>query len=98
MNLTIKTNNVPRDIINLWELTEKERKDFDWVTDEGEQFFRYKGTLYALSEFMTTSMPFGAPQLESKGWDGYHSDSFFSAVLVKYTGDLEQVIVGLALS
>lgn len=95
MSLTITTNNVPRNVIDAYELTPAERSDFDYLNwTEIEQgtdsatFFRFKGTLYDLGEFMHTgNMP------EFTKWHGYQSDSFFSGILVRYTEDMEQVII-----
>lgn len=94
MTHTIKTNNVPRNIISGFELTEKQQKEFDyleWDQDDGKwiyaTFFKYKGELYDLSEFMVT------PE-SLTGWDCYQSDTHFSGLVVKYVNDNEQVIVG----
>lgn len=95
MSLIIKTNNQPRSIIYGYELTEKEQAEFDYINDiESAQFFRYRGNLYDLGEFMyidrkRESLPEGF-----KHWHGYQSDSFFSGLLVKYTNDDDCVIVG----
>lgn len=92
MATVIKTNNVPRDLLDWDTLTPKERQEFDWLdTDDARQeayFVRYRGWVYCLDQFMS-----GGP----KGWDGHHSDSAFSAVLIRYAGK-DQVIMGLALS
>jgi hypothetical protein len=80
--MTIITNNVPRETIYGFELTEKEKEEFDYYSPDelnDATFFRYKGRLYDLGEFMR----FDSPTL-FKGWDGYSSDSFFSGVLVRY--------------
>lgn len=91
MTLTIKTNNVPRDIVYGFELitNEKVRKQFDWMNDEEfseSSFFCYKNYWYSLQDFMRPNGCF-------EGWDGVHSDTYFSGQLVKLHGD-EQVIVG----
>ena len=59
MSTTIKTNNVPRDVINAWELTPTQRAEFDYLDwpaiDEGSDsasFVRYRRDLYDLSEFV----------------------------------------------
>lgn len=96
---TVITNHQPRDIVHEFELTAKERAKFDYLDwaamERGENsasFFRYKGETYDLGEFMRAEVvPAESPLI---GWDGYCSDSFFSGILVKYTGDFEQVIVG----
>ncbi len=95
--LTIKTNNVPRHTIDAWELTTKERQEFDyldWPTTEGDMypsatFFRYKGQVYDLGEFMRCdNVGFMAV------WDGYSNDTAWSGVLVRYVDEGESVIVG----
>lgn len=106
--ITIITNNVPRDLLDCYELTAKEREKFDYLDwDEIEQganptqFFRYKGEVYDLGEFQGTREWVGYNAPDFKGWHGYQSDSFFSGILVKYPEtddhrelDWERVIVG----
>ena len=99
MTLTIKTNNIPRETYQIFQLDEKEqqqvRKQFDYYNEEKLQeqnFFKYKNHWYCLSDFL---------RLENsdtfKGWEGYSSDSYFSGVLIKiqegFMGDWN-VIVG----
>lgn len=92
MALEIITNNVPREIIYYWDLTEKEKKEFDWI-ENGEEsdysFFRYKGKVYCLANFMRIDN-----NDDLKGWHGYSCDSYFSGTLVKYCEDNDFVIVG----
>lgn len=98
--MKITTNNVPRPVIYGWELSKKERKEFDYWTDEEieqQHFFRYRGDIYPLSDFMRIDENQVALR-PLKGWDGYMSDSYFSAVVVRYCDDYENVVVGLALS
>jgi hypothetical protein len=91
--LEIRTNNVPRDIIDWWELTKEERAELDWIEfmneNQTNEFFRYKGHAYALSEFMQCRKTCGLQE-----WDGYLSDTYFSGTLVRYCNHGEQVIVG----
>lgn len=94
--LNITTNNVPRPLIESWEVSPKEREDFDYIDwaacDEGRDsasFVRYKGRLYDLAEFMRVAI--GGP---FAGWDGYASDSYFSGVLVRFVNDGEYCILG----
>lgn len=97
-DMTIRTNNVPRYLIDAWELTPKEREEFDYLNwdaiEKGEDsatFFRYRGQLYDFSEF-SRIIPQGSKSCHPMecdnpafaGWDGYISDSFFSGLLVKY--------------
>ena len=91
--MKLKQNHVPRDIIMWYDLTAAEQREFDWLDTDDKRneatFFRYKGVVYALSEFMSIT-PAIAPHCQRPGWekfDGYHSDSFFSGVLVRYVED-----------
>jgi hypothetical protein len=107
MSVKVITNNVPRDVIEAHELTPAERAEFDYLDwpaiDDGRgsaSFFRYKGELHDLGEFSQDygiTKGVGLPEHLSK-WDGYRSDSMFSALVVRYVDDGERVIVGLALS
>ena len=93
-NVTIYTNNVPRSILYGYELSPKEAAEFDYMDDINDgSFFRYKGQVYDLSEFMRVSDTMGDCH-EFKDWHGYQGYSFFSGILVKYTADNEQVIIG----
>lgn len=95
--MEIITNNKPRHIIYGFELSNKEKEQFDYLDNIDEcSFFRYKGEIYDLKEFMRIDRAL-APHPQQKGWEswqGYSSDSCFSGVLVRYTSDYESVIVG----
>jgi ABC-type transport system substrate-binding protein len=95
MSLTIKSNSIPRDILNHWELTDKEKQEFDYIDFKDENcsatFFRYKGNVYDIGEFMRIERH---PDSEFMKWDGYSSDSYFSGIVIKYVNDNEQIIVG----
>jgi hypothetical protein len=73
-------------------LTEKERQEFDYLTDiDNADFVRYQDVVYGLDEFMRVEDGEGP----LAGWDGYKSESYFSGVLIKYAGDdFDGVIVG----
>ena len=87
--LTIKTNNHFIPILNSFDLTEDERKEFDYMDDINEgSFFRYKNLVYSLDQFMRIDKHSPFPD----GWHGYHSDSFFSGILVKFSDCNEAVI------
>lgn len=97
--MIIKTNNVPRDVLYWWELTDAERAEFDYLDSETSQsaasFFRYRGAVYDIGELIRIDKTV-APHPQRQGWekwDGYHSDSFFSGMLVRYVQDCERVIV-----
>lgn len=101
-NVRIMTNNVPRDIIEAWELSVDERAEFDYLDwqaiQEGRDsasFVRYRGQLYDLREFSPDwgiTKGSGLPAHLAE-WHGYLSESFSSAVLVRFVDD-EQVIIG----
>ena len=81
--LRIISNNVPRAIVQAWELTEAERAEFDYLDwsaiERGEgtrEFVRYRGETYDLED---TEGIFPA----DRRWF-YQSDSFFSGVLFRY--------------
>ena len=87
--MKIITNNQPRLLLYGYELTNKEKQDFDYLDDtDSHNFVKYKGNIYDVSEFIST---YNMDSL--KDWDGYSSDSFFSGILIKYI-DSDTVIVG----
>lgn len=91
-SVTIITNGHERELLNFYDLTDKERKDFDYVESFEEyqsyRFFRYKGNVYDTHDCEVSHDLFG-------GWSGYFSDSFFSGVLFKFVmPDMETVKVG----
>lgn len=88
-NIKIMTNNKPRQLIYGYELTDKQKQDFDYIDGiDSHDFVKYKNNIYDLSEFMR------AENNDSlKGWDGYSSDSYFSGTLVRYI-DSDTVIMG----
>lgn len=96
--MDIITNNVPRDIIYGYELSSKELAEFDYYTaDElgDASFFRYRGHVYDLGEFMYWDNP-ASPTRDN--WDGFQSDSYFSGVAVRYVNNFEQVVVATVYS
>lgn len=105
--MKITTNNVPRPLIDAYELTAAERLEFDYLDwtaiDHGldsATFFRYKGELHDLGEFSTDygiTHGSGLPSTLTD-WDGYRSDSAFSALVVRLTEDNESIVVGWMLS
>lgn len=99
---TITTNNVPRDILDAYELAPAERADFDYLDwsaiergEDSASFFRYRGQLYDLGEFERWDNPASPTRL---GWDGFRSDSYFSGIVVRYVDDCERIVVGTVLS
>jgi hypothetical protein len=99
MSVTIVTNNHPRDIIDAWELTPKEREQFDYLDwssiddcTDSASFFRYRGELYDIGEFVRVTADMAMP---FPRWDGYTSDTYFSGKLIRYVDNFERVIVAL---
>jgi hypothetical protein len=98
-DLTIITNNQPRECISYADLTDKEKKEFDYIDadkeadeDLGFRFFRYKGNVYDTQEFMGTYALHDDHAF--KDWDGYAGDTYFSGTLIKYVDmDCDRVIV-----
>jgi hypothetical protein len=107
MTVRVITNNVPRDVIDAWELSPAERERFDYIdwpaVEEGREsasFFRYRGELYDLGEFSADygiTKGSGLPPHLSR-WDGYMSESAFSALVVRYVDDYERVVIGRVVS
>jgi hypothetical protein len=94
--LTIITNNVPRDVLDAHELTVRERAEFDYIDwdaieagRDSASFVRYKGYTYDLGDVESTRQV-----AAFRGWDGFVSDSFFSGVLFRYCDDYEQIVCG----
>jgi hypothetical protein len=91
--MEIITNNVPRLLIDGYDLTEEERKKFDYDVDE-VAFFRYKGEVYDLGDFDAASSINGL-----KEWDGYMAQAFYFGLVIKWVRedgrmDYDRVIVG----
>lgn len=87
MPYVIRTNNVPRDIVPAYDLTPKERANYQGCMDEERidecTFVRYHGYPYLFEDFQRLEGTDDA----LKGWDGYHAESFSSGVLVKFAKD-----------
>ena len=91
--MKVKTDHKWRNMLYGYELTEKEKGEFDYISPEdidASSFFRYKGRVYYVGDFMVISGDDTALQ----GWDGYAPDSYFSGVVVKLSRDCEQYRVG----
>ncbi len=91
--MKITTNNHFRPILYWNELTEDEQKELNMYEDvEESSFFRYRDWCIDLCDFWRTD---SNDNWKDK-WDGYKTDSYFSAILVKYSDCNESVRVGLA--
>jgi hypothetical protein len=89
--MQIITNHKPRFTIDGFDLNARERAQFDYYDSESldcATFFRYRGAVYDVAEFMR------APDsLALLGWHGYASDSYFSGTLIRLIDNGESVIV-----
>ena len=90
-NCSIYGNNHWKPLAYGWELSESELSKFDYLDNPQDDFtgFRYNGNLYDLGEFMRIDKnnPFYGFA------DGYHGDSYFSGILVKFDESREAVKV-----
>lgn len=88
--LEIITNNKPRDLTYGYELSGAEKADFDYIDDiNAHDFVRYKGRVLDPDEFVVTD-----PNGKFAEWSGSRSETFYSGLLIKYTDDRQQVIMG----
>lgn len=88
--MEIKTNNQERNLIYGYELSAKERAEFDCIAPEdfdAHNFVRYRGRVYDVSEFMRCGESLA-------GWHGYASDSYFSGVVIRLSPDGERAVMG----
>lgn len=69
------------------------RSEFDYLNPEEDVdgFFRHHGVWYHLSQFERSPKSM-AP------WQGHHSDSFYSGVVIRLSADGEQYMVGTFIS
>lgn len=99
--MEVITNHHWYDVLSGYELTAKERKEFDYLDDEeimAPRFFRYRGQVYDLGEFMRVPKDQPWAGVNIRSWDGYVSDSYFSGVVVRFDEDGERIQVGTYLS
>ncbi len=92
MTLAIKTNHQYRNLMNFYELS-KQDQEYNEDNEEGT-FFEYKGMIYDLGDFMSIQGCGLAQSEDFCKWDGYHSDGYWSGVLVKYSDCGDTVKVG----
>ena len=103
--MEIKTDHKYRPLKALCELPKKVAKDFDYVKEEycTLRFVKYKGVWYdTLDTQRITTEPYlmGWEMPVSKDhiladWHAILSDTFFSAMVYKFSEDWESVIVGV---
>ena len=98
--MKITTNNQYRPILHWSELTEEEQTEYRDVYDDVEDssFFRYRHWTYDLNDFLRVNDSLNGKGKDHAlyGWDGYHNETFFSSVVIKYSDCSDYVRVGLA--
>lgn len=88
--LTIRTNNVPREMEPAILIPANAQKDFDYLSEDERmesRIVQYKGIYYDVYDFASVN------QTDLKGWDGVHADSYYSGVLVRMV-DATSVVMG----
>lgn len=87
----IKTNKHYRPILTWYDLTDKEQADIidDYDTVQESSFFRYKGQVYDLNDFMREPC-----EVDGQTWDASHGTSYFSGVVINLSNDGDSIQVG----
>lgn len=89
--MKIITNNKPRQLVYGYELTDKQKTDFDYLDDiDCEQFAQYQGMIIHIGEFMRL---YDDSEESKAGWHGVHGLNAFCGVLVKLL-DNGRIVVG----
>lgn len=94
--MNIVTNNRPRQLQALVDLSEDAQKEFDYIERDDEKYYprivQYKGAWYDVYDSQHIHKELGFDKF--KGWDAIVTETFFSGVLFKFFGD-DEVIVGM---
>ena len=102
--MEIKTDHKYRPLKALCDLPEKVAKDFEYVDgDQSPRFVKYKGGWYDTHDtqrittepyLMGWEMPVSKDHILAD-WHAILSDTFFSAMVFKFSEDWESAIVGV---
>jgi hypothetical protein len=91
--MKITTNHHRREVIHEYQLTAKEREEFDYLDwaamergEDSRSFIRYHGVLYDLSDTEPGPGSQGMPP-SLKDWSCYRSDTYFSGVVFRWVQD-----------
>ena len=94
MTIKVTTNHHWTHFLYGYELTPKEREDFDYIEDiDNHDFIRYRGMvidpyeMFAITDTMRLHHDYGE-------WEGYQSDSYFSGIVIRYSVDCESYQIG----
>lgn len=89
---TVTWSNTWQEIKYSHEVPKKVLDDYDWLEEDEKSYgwIKCQNTWYHLSDFLSVDKnnPFTGE------WDGYHSDSYFSGNLLKFSDCGDAVIVG----
>ena len=90
--IEITTNHNRREFLGRHEVPEEVLAgELDWTDDtDSGSYICYRGFWYHIAQFMR------APHIE--GWDGIHTDSFFSGVVIALTDDGDTYKIGSLIS
>ena len=101
--MKIKTNNHNRELQSFQALPESEHAMFDYIKDDerySNRLFNYLGEWYDVGEFVrivsqskAVGFQHGTDDPALLQWDGIQTDSYYTAVVVRYIDD-EYVIAG----
>jgi hypothetical protein len=94
--MKVITNNKPRGVVYGFELTPKERADFDYLSEDelmDRTFVKYKGQFYDLGDVMAFRHGVDFLPPEFSGWQGYVGDSFFSGVVFRYPPENDETVI-----
>ena len=95
--MQIKTDHKWKNFLDWYQLTDKEKADFDYMSREEAlcaSFIRYRGVVYSMGGFMVLDAQSPFPGK----WHSYQSDSFYSGVLIELSDDGEQYRIGTYIS
>jgi len=97
-NLTIRTNNQPRDVLFWHDLSPAEQAEFSYLDSEEKResarFGRYRGWIYNLHNMerdMSRGLEGSMPEA-FHGWDDFLCQSYFSGILIRWIDNGERVI------
>lgn len=89
--ITIRSNFHKIDIVCGWQLTDREKREFDYYSTLSElheaSFFRYKGRVYDMGEFCIFQDK-NRPK-EFQAWEAYSSYTYSSGLVIRFAPDTD---------
>lgn len=93
MRVIVRTNRVPRLLLDWDQLAAAEQSEFDYLSIDARKwcadFVRYRGVVYDVGEFQRVPRSLAA----NGRWDGYSPDTYFSGVVFRFADD-DHVVMG----